>query len=102
DSRLDLTASSRHCERSEPRRTPGLDCFGALRAPRNDKCFPDVVNFRTRTLARALEVLGQAGHQLDEVAGAIARVELPAQDLVPAVAHRARRAGEREEVGAVG
>src|SRR5208282_317992 len=50
--------NKRHCERSEaiqrawcePRRTPGLDCFVALRAPRNDKCFPDVVNFRTRTL----------------------------------------------------
>src|SRR5208282_945557 len=41
---------NRHCERSEPRRTPGLDCFVALRAPRNDKCFPDVVNFRTRIL----------------------------------------------------
>src|SRR5208282_4457728 len=30
---------------------PLLDCFGALRAPRNDECFPDVVYFRTRTLA---------------------------------------------------
>ena len=27
-----------------------LDCFVALRAPRNDECFPDAVNFRTRTL----------------------------------------------------
>src|SRR5208282_6772489 len=33
-----------------PGAKPALDCFGTLRAPRNDDCFPDVVNFRTRTL----------------------------------------------------
>ena len=29
-----------------------LDCFGALRALRNDKCLPDVVKFGTSTLDR--------------------------------------------------
>src|SRR5208282_5664658 len=67
-----LPRDNRHCERSEPRRTPGqrawfeprrtpgLDCFGALRAPRNDNSFPDVVNFRTRTLGGAGAAEGAA------------------------------------------
>src|SRR5580692_11894357 len=44
----------------------------------------------------------QARHQFGEVAGAEADVELLAQDVVPAVLAGAGRAGQREDVGAVG
>src|SRR6266576_4394832 len=44
----------------------------------------------------------QARHQLGEVAGAEADVELLAQDVVPAVLAGAGRAGQREDVGGVG
>src|SRR3977135_1357292 len=47
-------------------------------------------------------MLLQARHQLGEVAGAIADVELPAQDILPAVAAGAGGAGEGEEIGAAG
>ncbi len=47
-------------------------------------------------------MLAQARDQLGEVAGAVADVELEAQDLVPAVATGARRAGQAEDVGAAG
>src|SRR5579883_2705483 len=44
----------------------------------------------------------QARHELGEIAGAEADVELVAQDVVPAVLAGAGRAGQREDVGAVG
>src|SRR5215469_6135568 len=44
----------------------------------------------------------QAGHELGEVAGAEADVELEAQDFLPAIAAGAGRAGQREEIGAAG
>src|SRR6185437_13289355 len=44
----------------------------------------------------------QARHELGEVAGSEADVELEAQDVVPAVLAGAGRAGQREDVGAVG
>ena len=50
---------------------------------------------------RGFLVLFQPRHDLDEVAGLVADVELPFQDAVPAVLHRAGRAGQGEEIGAV-
>src|SRR6478736_4834989 len=44
----------------------------------------------------------QARHQLGEVAGTEADVELLAQDVVPAVLAGAGRAGQREDIGRVG
>src|SRR3954471_23579020 len=44
----------------------------------------------------------QARHQLGEVAGPEADVELLAQNVVPAVLAGAGRAGQREDVGGVG
>src|SRR6185295_2121553 len=44
----------------------------------------------------------QARHELGEVAGAEADVELETQDVVPAVLAGAGRAGQREDIGAVG
>src|SRR5690606_24915256 len=38
-------------------------------------------------------LLAQPGHQFDEIAGAVAAVELFGEDAVPAVLHRAVRAG---------
>src|SRR5688500_13642792 len=49
-----------------------------------------------------LEMLVQPRHQLDQVAGAQAVVELELQDLLPAVAGGAGRAGQGEEIGRVG
>src|SRR6478672_10794616 len=46
--------------------------------------------------------LVQPRHELGEVAGAEADVELLAQDVVPAVLAGAGRAGQREDVGRVG
>src|SRR5215472_14871102 len=47
-------------------------------------------------------MLLQAGHELGQVAGTEADIELEAQDLLPAVAAGAGRAGQREEIGAAG
>src|SRR5436309_11526851 len=47
-------------------------------------------------------MLLQAGHQLDEVAGAEAVVELVDEDALPGVPAGARRAGQREQIGAAG
>ena len=44
-------------------------------------------------------MLLQPGHQLHQVAGAVAVVELPHQDVVPAVLHCAGAAGQREQIG---
>src|SRR3981189_3456875 len=44
----------------------------------------------------------ESRHQLGEVAGPEADVELLAQDVVPAVLAGAGRAGQREDVGGVG
>ena len=43
---------------------------------------------------------GQPGHDLDEIAGPVADIELPFQDAVPAILHRAGRAGQGEQIGA--
>src|SRR5215475_9038361 len=50
----------------------------------------------------ALQMLLKPRHQLDQVAGAPAAVELPFENIVPAVAAGAGRAGQGEEVGATG
>src|SRR3546814_10773021 len=42
----------------------------------------------------------QPRHQVDEIAGTMAAVELGRQYALPRVLHRARRAGEREDIGA--
>src|ERR1700730_12375468 len=47
-------------------------------------------------------MLLQARHQLDEIAGAEAVVELVDENALPSVAAGARRARQREEVGAAG
>jgi hypothetical protein len=47
-------------------------------------------------LRSRLQMLLQARHQLDQVARPMAAVELPQQNVVPAVLHRAGAAGERE------
>ncbi len=53
-------------------------------------------------LAGGGQVLLQARHKLDEVAGAVAAVELCDQNVVPAVFDGARAAGQSEEIGAPG
>src|SRR5258708_2581998 len=56
-----------------------------------------------RTEAAALpcpQMLLEARHEFDEVAGPVAIVELVHEDAVPGVAAGARRAGQREEIGA--
>src|SRR5208282_4726061 len=47
---------------------PSLDCFVALRAPRNDACFPRVENFRTRTIGACRTSGGRptSQHSADE------------------------------------
>src|SRR6516165_6519641 len=47
-------------------------------------------------------MLLQPGHELGEIAGTEADIELEAQDLLPAIAAGAGRAGQREEIGAAG
>src|SRR5579862_94105 len=47
-------------------------------------------------------MLVEARHQLDEIAGAEAVVELVPQNVLPGIAAGAGRAGQREEVGAAG
>src|SRR3546814_17325621 len=42
----------------------------------------------------------QPRHQVDEIAGTMAAVELGRQYALPRVLHRARRAGERDDLGA--
>src|SRR5436309_8035161 len=49
-----------------------------------------------------LHMLEQARHELDEVAGAEAAVELPAQNVVPGVLAGAGRARHGEEIGPLG
>src|SRR5208282_51795 len=61
-----------------------LDCFVALRAPRNDKCFPDVVNFRTRTLPPPQEAAELAPRARVEHVGAL---DPAAPRLIDAEAH---------------
>src|SRR5580700_8724664 len=51
---------------------------------------------------RRNSLLLQPGHQLDEIAGAEAVVELMDEDAVPGVAAGAGRAGQREQIGAAG
>ena len=53
------------------------------------------------TKATALAFL-QTRHDFDEVARLVADVELPLQNTVPAILHRAGRTREGEEVGAAG
>src|SRR6185437_9290757 len=43
---------------------------------------------------------GESGHDLDEVAGSMADIELPSEDTVPAILHRAGRTGQGEKIGA--
>ena len=45
-------------------------------------------------------VFFEAGHDFDEIARPVAHVELPFQDVVPAVLHCTRRAGQGKEIGA--
>src|SRR5436309_14419581 len=47
-------------------------------------------------------MLLQSGHQLDEIAGAEAVVELVDEDALPGVAAGARRPRQREQIGAAG
>src|ERR1700730_8054646 len=56
--------------------------------------------FRLRSCS--CQVFLQARHQLDEIAWAKAVVELVDEDAFPGVATGARRAGQREEIGAAG
>src|SRR5690348_15895251 len=57
---------------------------------------------RRSTARDRLPVLLKPGHELDEIARAVPIVELVLDDIVPAVAAGAGRAGKREEVGAAG
>src|SRR5947209_15198775 len=50
----------------------------------------------------AVQMLLQAGHQLDEVARAKAVVELVDEDALPGVAAGARRTRQRKKIGAAG
>src|SRR3974390_2924749 len=59
--------------------------------------FPRASHCRALGLGPA-QVLVEPGHDLDEVAGAIAIIELVPQDLVPGVAAGARRARKAEDV----
>src|SRR5262249_13072563 len=52
--------------------------------------------------SRALQMLHESRHQLDQVAGPVTAVELPFENIVPAVAAGAGRAGQGEEVRAAG
>src|SRR3546814_9349365 len=56
------------------------------RSTRTDTLFPYTTLFRS--------------HQLDEVAGFVAAVELVFEDTVPHVLHRSGRAGQRKDIGA--
>src|ERR1700761_6887842 len=56
----------------------------------------------TRHAGRLLQMFLQPRHELNEVAGTMPVVELVLDDVVPAVAARARRAGQGEEIGAAG
>src|SRR5579864_7390335 len=47
-------------------------------------------------------MLLEARHELDQIAGAVAIVELMPDDVLPAVAAGAGRARKREEIGAAG
>src|SRR5882672_10659543 len=57
---------------------------------------------RRQDLRTGLQMLLQPRHQLDQVAGPEAAVELPFENIVPAVAAGAGRAGQGEEIGAAG
>lgn len=56
---------------------------------------------RSATPVAALQVLAEPGHDLDEVAGHVAVVELRLDDAVPGVPAGARRAGQHEHEGRV-
>ena len=61
----------------------------------------DALDGRVPGLAAA-QVLVEARHDLDEIAGTVAVAELVHQDLVPGIAAGARRARQAEDVGAAG
>src|SRR5690242_9117297 len=66
-------------------------------------CHGDWNISRTKPQGRALfAMLEEARHQLDQIARQVPVIELPFQDLLPAVATGARRAGQGEEIGAAG
>ncbi len=105
-----------HCyHRVPPRQARSGDlasaCLEHFRASLNRKnalalCFvavPDGKPLHTfpGTALAAPPVLLQPRHDLHEVAGAVADVELLLENPVPAVLHRAGRAGQGEEIGAV-
>src|SRR3546814_18587617 len=58
------------------------------------------VSFSKRTFGKGRSALPEARHQLDEVAGFVAAVELVFEDTVPPVLHRSGRAGQRKDIGA--
>ena len=60
----------------------------------------DVLRRSRRWAGRGRLTLHQPRHDLDEIAGPVADVELPFEDAVPAILHRAGRAGQGEEIGA--
>src|SRR5438552_7801696 len=62
---------------------------------------PSVSSRRPLRLPPA-QVLVEARHDLDEIAGAVAVVELVQQNFVPGVAAGAGRAGQAEDVGRAG
>src|SRR5712691_9715849 len=70
-----------------------------LRFARNDGGYP---LHRRALRLRPAQVLVEARHDLDEVARAIAVVELVQQDVVPSVLAGARRARQAEDVGGAG
>src|SRR5690606_12993993 len=55
-----------------------------------------------RMASRLGAVFLEAGHDLDEIAGAVAVVELPLENAVPGVPAGARRAGQAEDQRALG
>src|SRR5579885_2783134 len=57
---------------------------------------------REAEVSTGFEVLLEARHQLDEVARAVAIVELMDENALPAVAARTGRAGQGEKIGAAG
>src|SRR3546814_5116572 len=58
------------------------------------------VSFSKRTFGKGRSALPEARHQLDEVAGFVAAVELVFEDTVPPVLHRSGRDGQRKDIGA--
>src|SRR3546814_18968928 len=58
------------------------------------------VSFSKRTFGKGRSALPEARHQLDEVAGFVAAVELVFEDTVPHVLHRSGPAGQRKDIRA--